>query len=57
MPSTPIENGLGGLVGHAIATDRLGQFLADSYAEFEAAEPKPSEPWPAYIARRITAEL
>ena len=52
-----VENGLGGLVGHAIATDRLAQFLADSYAEFEAAEPKPSEPWAAYIARRITAEL
>jgi hypothetical protein len=52
-----VENGLVELVGHAIATDRLGQFLADSYAEFEAAEPKPSEPWPAYIARRIAAEL
>ena len=52
-----VENGLGGLVGHAIATDRLAQFLVDSYAEFEVAEPKPSEPWPAYIGRRITAEL
>jgi len=52
-----VENGLGRLVGHAIASDRLGQFLADSYAEFEVAEPKPSEPWPAYIAGRIAAEL
>ena len=52
-----VANGLGGLVGHPIATDRLGQFLADSYREFDAAEPKPSEPWPAYIARRITSEL
>ena len=52
-----VNNGLGGLVDHAIATDRLAQFLVDSYAEFEVAEPKPSEPWPAYIARRITAEL
>ena len=52
-----IANGLGRLVGHAIATDRLGQFLDDSSREFEAAEPKPREPWPAYIARRITAEL
>ena len=52
-----VENGLGGLVGHDITSDWLAQFLADSYAEFETAEPKPSEPWPAYIARRITAEL
>ena len=52
-----LENGLGGLVGHAIATDRLSGFLADGYREFEASDPKPSEPWPAYIARRITTEL
>jgi hypothetical protein len=52
-----VENGLGGLVGHAIDVDRLADFLADSNAEFEAAEPKPSEPWAAYTARRITAEL
>jgi len=52
-----VENGLGGLVGQAIATDRLGRFLADSYGEFAAADPKAGEPWPAYIARRITTEL
>lgn len=52
-----VENGLGALVGHAITTDRLAVFLADSNVEFEATEPKPSEPWAAYAARRITAEL
>jgi hypothetical protein len=51
------EHGLGGLLGHAITTERLAEFLADSYAEFEAAEPKPSEPWAPYIARRIMSEL
>ena len=52
-----VANGLGALVGHDIATDRLARFLADSWAEFDGTEPKPMEPWPAYIARRITAEL
>ena len=52
-----VEHGLGAHLGHAITIDRLAQFLADSYVEFEGTEPKPTEPWPAYIARRITAEL
>jgi hypothetical protein len=52
-----VEHGLGSQVGHPIPTDRLAQFLSNSYAEFEATEPKPSEPWAPYIARRITAEL
>jgi hypothetical protein len=51
-----VEHGLGTLVGHAIPIDRLAGFLADSNAEFEGAEPS-SEPWAAYTARRITAEL
>jgi hypothetical protein len=52
-----VERGIGALVGHAVTTDQLAQFLASSYAEFEHTEPKPSEPWAAYAARRITAEL
>ena len=52
-----VEHGLGKLVGHAITIDRLAGFLADSNADFEAVEPKPSEPWAAYTAQRITAEL
>jgi hypothetical protein len=52
-----VEHGLGALVVHAITTDRLAQFLADTNSEFEAIEPKPSEPWAAYTARRITSEL
>jgi hypothetical protein len=52
-----VEHGLGTLVGHAITSDRLAHFLADTNVEFEATEPKSSEPWPAYTARRIAAEL
>ena len=52
-----IEHGIGALIGHDVTSDRLAQFLASSNAEFEHAEPKASEPWAVYTARRIAAEL
>lgn len=52
-----VEHGIGALLGHDVTADELTQFLADSYAGFERMDPKPSEPWAAYIARRIGAEL
>ena len=52
-----VEHGIGALVGHAVTTDQLAQFLARSNGEFEQTEPRPDEPWAAYTARRITAEL
>jgi hypothetical protein len=52
-----VEHGLGDLVGHELTADRLAQFLAPSFDEFKSAEPKPTEPWATYTARRIVAEL
>lgn len=52
-----VEIGIGRLVGRAITADELAEFLARTNAEFEKIEPKPSEPWAAYTARRIAAEL
>jgi len=52
-----VEHGVGALVDQDVTTDQLAAFLASSYAEFERADPKPAEPWAAYIARRIAAEL
>jgi hypothetical protein len=52
-----VEHGIGTLLGHAVTTDQLAQFLASGYAEFEQLDPKPSEPWAAYTARRIATEL
>ena len=52
-----VEHRIGALVGHPVTIDRLAEFLATSNAEFEQAEPKPDEPWAAYTARRIGAEL
>jgi hypothetical protein len=52
-----VEHGIGTLVGHEITADRLAAFLAASYADFEQADPTPAEPWSAYAAGRIAAEL
>ncbi len=52
-----VRHGLGDLLGHEVTTDRVAEFLASRYAEFEETDPKPSEPWPAYIASRMVAAL
>jgi hypothetical protein len=52
-----VEHGIGALVGHVVTIDTLAAFFASSNAEFEATEPTPDEPWAAYTARRIGAEL
>jgi hypothetical protein len=52
-----VEHGMGELIGHPITADELASFFATSNAEFEQLDPKPTDPWPAYTARRIAAEL
>src|SRR5260221_11474975 len=51
-----VEHGLGDLIGHAVTADQLGAFLAATFEEFKAAEPKPTDPGADWSARRITAE-
>lgn len=52
-----VEHGIGALVGHAVTTEQLAAFLASSNVDLELIEPELREPWAAYAARRITAEL
>lgn len=52
-----VEHGLGAVLGREVTADEVAQFLAGSYSEFEQSDPTPSEPWSAYTARRMTAEL
>ena len=55
--SYAVEHGIGAMIGHEVTVDRLAAFLAASYADYEQADPKPAEPWAAYTAGRIGAEL
>jgi hypothetical protein len=52
-----VDHGIGELVGHAVTAEELALFFASTNADFEKIEPKPTEPWAAYTARRIVAEL
>ena len=52
-----VEHGIDDLVGRPVTTDELAQFLAERYAEYERADPKPAEPWAAFIAQRIATDL
>ena len=52
-----VGHGIGALVGHDLTTDELATFLTNSHAEFQQADRAPTEPWAAYTARRIVAEL
>lgn len=52
-----VDHGIGELVGHEVAPDRLGALLAAGFDDFKAAVPEPAEPWSTYLAGRIAAEL
>lgn len=57
-----VDHGIEAIVGPSVTTDRLAEFLAATNAEFQRiaptlTEPTPTEPWAAYTARRIIAEL
>ena len=52
-----VEHGIGALLGRTVTTDQLAPFLASTFAEFKQSESQPGEPWAAYTARRIAAEL
>ena len=51
-----VDHGIGDILGRSVAADELGQTLSAAWADFERADPRPSEPWTAYIARRLVDE-
>ena len=52
-----VDHGIGELVGHPVTTAQLATFLVSTFDAFKAAEPKPTESWAAWTARRIAADL
>ena len=52
-----VDHGMSELIGHPIGAERLAAFFKSTNVEFERADPKPADPWAAYTARRIVAEL
>lgn len=52
-----VRHGIGATLGREVTIDLLAEFLAVSYADFKTLDPPASEPWAAYTARRIAADL
>jgi hypothetical protein len=52
-----VDHGIGGLLGRDIAADELAAFLTNSWEEMERSDPKPTDPWETYTARRIASGL
>lgn len=52
-----VEHGIGALLDADVTAHRLASILSDANADFERLDPRPSEPWSAYTARRIATEL
>jgi len=52
-----VEHGIADILGREVSSDDLATFLAESYAEFASADPRPAEPWADVTAQRIVTEL
>lgn len=51
------EHAIAEILGRDVSIEELATFLADSYADFASADPRPEAPWAEYTAARISAEL
>ena len=52
-----VEHGIGEIVGRPVNVDDLAALLTASWSELQQTDPRPSEPWTTFIARRLAAEL
>ena len=52
-----VEHGLGETLGREVSIEELTTFLAETYAEFASADPRPQDPWADHTAARLSAEL
>ncbi len=52
-----VANGLDAIVGHEVDADAVGELLQRLWDAFKEVEPKPTESWAGWTARRIATEL
>ena len=51
-----VEHGIGALLDREISADELARTLSATYQEFQATDPRPTESWQAFIARRLVGQ-
>jgi hypothetical protein len=52
-----VDHGIGDLLGHPVVVETLAELFGRTFKDFKESEPRPTEPWAGYTARRIVAEL
>ena len=48
-----VEHDIGALLGREVSAEELARTLSAAYQEFQATNPSTSEPWQAFVARRL----
>ena len=48
-----VDHGIGDILGRPVTAEELGRTLSATWDEFERADPRPTDAWTAYIARRL----
>jgi hypothetical protein len=51
-----VEHGIGELIGRAVSVEELTGFLTRSWDELSSLDPRPSESWSTWTARRLVEE-
>ena len=52
-----VDNGLGDVVDRQVTGDEVGRILTRLWETYRDLDPKPAEPWAAWTAERLAAEL
>ena len=52
-----VDNGLGAVLGRDVPSEAAGRALTELWETYRELDPKPSEPWAAWTARRIATDL
>jgi hypothetical protein len=52
-----VDHGIGTLVGREVMAEELERSLLRAWDAFQAAQPRPTESWAAWTARRLVEEL
>jgi uridylate kinase len=51
-----IDHGIGAVLGREITADELARQLTTVWDVFQQTDPRPSEPWATYFARRLAED-
>lgn len=52
-----VDHGIAALIDRGVTVDELAAFLEASWDQTRRADAQPTEPWPAYTARRLAADF